>query len=338
MRVTVILCTLNRCHILPVALESVAASRLPGSVEWEVLVVDNNSRDATRRVVEDFCSRYPARFVYLYESQPGKSYALNAGIREARGDILAFMDDDVTVEQTWLRNLTECLDKGEWAGSGGRTLAAQPVSPPRWLALDGPYGMGGILGALFDLGDKPCELTQAPFGTNMAFRKEMFEKYGGFRTDLGPRPGSQIRNEDTEFARRLMAAGERLRYEPCAVVYHPVPVERLRKDYILPWHFDLGRAAVREIGRRPDIWGIPRPYLTMLKAILLTAPARSLRWMFALNPQHRFYCKARFWEGAGQIAEIYRRWFSKRAPREIDNRRGKDSSEHDTTLRCTEKR
>jgi glucosyl-dolichyl phosphate glucuronosyltransferase len=337
MRVTVILCTFNRCQILPRALESVAASRLPGSIEWEVLVVDNNSRDATPRVVEDFCSRYPARFRYLYEPQPGRSYALNAGIREARGDILAFMDDDVTVEPTWLRNLTECLDKGEWAGSGGRTLAAQRVALPRWLALDGPYGMGGILGALFDLGDKPCELTQAPFGTNMAFRKEMFEKHGSFRTDLGYRPGIQIPNEDTEFGRRLIAAGERLRYEPSAIVYHPIPVERLRKDYILPWHFHLGRAEVREIGRRPDIWGIPRPCLTMLKAILLTAPARTLRWVFALNPQHRFYCRARVWEEAGGIAEIYRRWFSKRAARET-NRPRKDSSEHDTTLRSIRRR
>ena len=67
---------------------------------------------------------------------------------------------------------------------------------------------------------EPIELSQPPFGTNMAFQKKVFEKHGGFRLDLGPRPGSELRNEDTEFGRRLLAAGERLRYEPSATVYH----------------------------------------------------------------------------------------------------------------------
>jgi len=68
------------------ALDSVAASRLPDSVEWEVVVVDNNSRDQTREVVEEFRCRYPGRFRYLFEPRQGKSYALNAGIREAQRD------------------------------------------------------------------------------------------------------------------------------------------------------------------------------------------------------------------------------------------------------------
>ncbi len=124
--------------------------------------------------------------------------------------------------------------------------------------------MGGIL-ALFDLGSEPIELDRPPFGTNMAFRKKMFERHGGFRLDLGPRPGSELRNEDTEFGRRLLTAGERLRYEPSATVYHRVPEERLTKGYFLKFCFDHGRASIREAGRRPDIWGIPRRYLTLLK-------------------------------------------------------------------------
>ena len=67
-----------------------------------MLVVDNNSSDQTREVVEEFADRYPGRFRYLFEPQPGKSYALNSGIREARGTVLAFIDDDVTVEPSWL--------------------------------------------------------------------------------------------------------------------------------------------------------------------------------------------------------------------------------------------
>jgi glycosyltransferase involved in cell wall biosynthesis len=102
MKITVILCTYNRCRSLAKALESVAAQTFSKSVEWEVVVVDNNSRDQTREVVAELNHRHPGRFRYLLEQRSGKSYALNAGITEARGDILAFMDDDVTVEPTWL--------------------------------------------------------------------------------------------------------------------------------------------------------------------------------------------------------------------------------------------
>jgi glycosyltransferase involved in cell wall biosynthesis len=325
MKITVILCTLNRCQSLAKTLESLTASALPDSVKWEVLVVDNNSTDHTREVVEDFCGRYPDLLRYVFEPQPGKSFALNTGVREAQGDVLAFLDDDVTVEPTWLQNLTASLQEGEWAGVGGRTLPAQTFSPPRWLSIEEPHNLGGVLCALFDLGDQPRELDRAPYGTNMAFQKKMFQKYGLFRTDLGPSPNRETPrpNEDTEFGRRLMAAGECLRYEPSAVVYHEVPQDRLKKEYFLAWWFDYGRAATREVGKRPDIWGIPRPYLTMLKAVTLLAGVRTLRWMFALNPKWRFYCKCWVWKTAGEIAEIYRQSFDRSRPKDIEGRETK---------------
>ena len=141
MNLTAILCTFNRCQLLAKALENVAASILPQSVEWEVLVVDNNSRDQTREVVQDFCRRYPGRFRYLFEPQPGKSYALNSGVRETRGEILAFLDDDPSVETKWLRNLTCALESPEWARVGGRIILRWPASLPNWLSVGEPYGV-----------------------------------------------------------------------------------------------------------------------------------------------------------------------------------------------------
>jgi glucosyl-dolichyl phosphate glucuronosyltransferase len=88
MHITVILCTYNRSQFLKKALESIAASELPDTREWEVLVVDNNSSDQTREVVGSFSRRYPGRFRYLFESHPGKLSGPNAGIGEARGDVL----------------------------------------------------------------------------------------------------------------------------------------------------------------------------------------------------------------------------------------------------------
>src|ERR1700733_2359262 len=106
MMITVILCTYNRCHALAGALESVAGSIVPSSVEWEILVVDNNSNERTRSVVAQFASRYPGRFRYLVEGNPGKSHALNAGVTAARGEVLDLMDEAVTVDSGWLEALT----------------------------------------------------------------------------------------------------------------------------------------------------------------------------------------------------------------------------------------
>jgi len=295
MTITVILCTHNRCQGLSTALASVACSSLPAGVEREVLVVDNNSTDQTRQVVADFCARFPGHFRYLFEPQPGKSYALNSGIREARGEVLAFLDDDVTVDRLWLWNLTRALDGGDWAGAGGRIVLQWPGSLPRWLAIDGEYARHPFPG--FDHGDKAKELAAPPFGTNMAFRKTMFEKYGGFRTDLGPSANREIppHSEDTEFGRRLLSNGERLWYEPSAIVYHPVAAERIQKPYFLSWRFDYGRADARLFRTHPF-----RAFGGLV--------AWTLRWVTAVEPKQRFYDRVVVWENAGRLSELYRQW------------------------------
>jgi glycosyltransferase involved in cell wall biosynthesis len=307
MNVTVILCTYNRSESLGKTLSSLARSIVPASIEWEILIMDNNSNDQTRAVAEDFCTRFPGRFRYLFEPQQGKSYALNSGIRQARGDVLAFVDDDVTVEPAWLNNLVAPFGDARCVATGGRTLMAEAFTPPRWLALEGPYNLGGILAAQFDLGDKPCRLNLAPFGANMAVRKEMFQKYGLYRLDLGPSPSRDVPrpNEDTEFGRRLLAAGEQVMYEPSAVVYHPVSLDRVKKKYFLAWWFDYGRAITREAGKRPHVCGVPRYFFSIPKGLFFILP-RLWRWLLALEPKRRFFMKAMVWCFAGEIIEIYR--------------------------------
>jgi glucosyl-dolichyl phosphate glucuronosyltransferase len=299
--ITVILCTYNRCHSLAIALDSVAASQLPDSVCWEVLVIDNNSIDKTRDVVAEIGHRYPGRFRHLFEPQQGKSYALNAGIREARGEILAFTDDDVVVDANWLQCLTAIFDKPGWAGVGGRVLPERAFKPPAWLSVQEKYALAPL--AMFDLGPQPSELREAPFGANMAFRKEVFEKVGGFRTDLGPRPGSEARSEDTEFGDRALAAGLRLWYEPSAIVYHSLPAHRLQKRYFLAWWHDKAQADIRASGlpqgRKLQIAGVPLYCVRRLTSW-------TLRWITAIHPARRFSCKLKVWTILGEIAESHR--------------------------------
>jgi glucosyl-dolichyl phosphate glucuronosyltransferase len=298
MDITVILCTYNRCESLNAALESVATSRVPDSVCWEVLVVDNNSSDRTREIVERFEARYPGRFRYSFEPRPGKSNALNAALHETDAKILAFMDDDVQVEPDWLDNLTRIFKEPEIAGAGGRILPESQFTLPPWLETSRLYALAPL--AMFDLGSVPRRLEEPPFGTNMAFRKEVFARYGEFRRDLGPRPGSEIRSEDTEFGMRLLAGGERLWYEPAAVVYHTIARDRVTPRYFLKWWFDKARADIREYGFSPGTrWFLAGVPLYLIRRLIVW----TLRWLLTFRPGPRFSAKLSLWTVIGAIKE-----------------------------------
>jgi len=184
---------------------------------------------------------------------------------------------------------------------GGRILPERSFTPPAWLSLKNKYALAPL--AMFDIGTQPGQMSEAPFGTNMAFRREVFEKIGGFRTDLGPRPGSETRSEDTEFGYRALGAGQRLWYEPSAIVYHSLPPQRLQKRYFLAWWYDKARADIRAFGVPQGlkfyVAGVPLLYFRGLVNW-------TLQWMTAINPARRFSCKLKVWTKVGEIAECYR--------------------------------
>ena len=300
MIISVILCTYNRAQSLVRALESVAASQMPEETAWEVVVVDNNSSDNTPQVVREFQERFPHRFRYIFEATPGKSNALNRAIDETDAEIVAFMDDDVQVDPYWLRQLTKIFDDEGYAGSGGRILPESGFQAPAWLKVLSPYALAPI--AMFDLGTDAGDLHEPPFGTNMAFRRRVFSLCGNFRRDLGPRPGSEIRSEDTEFGMRVLRAGERLWYEPSAVVYHMIPNHRVKQGYFLKWWYAKGRADVREgIFQRETrlmVSGVP---LVLFRRIAVWGT----RWLLSISPSRRYDCKAKVWWLAGEIKESF---------------------------------
>ena len=303
MNISVVVCTHNRSQSLAVALESLASQKFAASADWEILVVDNNSTDNTREVAERFINLYPDRFRYIFEARQGKSYALNTGIENAQGDIFAFTDDDIVAEPTWLENLTSAFAQQTCMGVSGRTLPEKGFTSPPWLNAKQVYAMAPV--AIFDLGIERHEINESPFGNNMAYRKTVFEKYGAFRVDLGPRAGcsSPQKNEDSEFGSRLLSAKEQLLYEPAAVIYHAVPARRIQQSYFLEWWFDKARADVQVFGipASEGEWFVAGIPIRMFRRLLVW----TIRWMVAINPAHRFECKKKVWGRLGEMKECH---------------------------------
>jgi glucosyl-dolichyl phosphate glucuronosyltransferase len=307
MKISVVVCTYNRAGSLSITLDSLAAQRMPESIAWEAIVVDNNSTDRTREVSESYCLRYSGIFRYVFERQQGLSRARNAGIRAAEGDVVAFTDDDIIAEPTWLNNLTAPLVDQRWAGGGGRVVPPPDLNLPEWLTVGGDKDLVGALLPIFDLGPDAGEMKRPPYGANMAFRKSMFERHGTFRVDLGHCGGKLLSGEDTDFGNRLISAGERLHYEPSAVVHHPVPEERLTKRYFRTWWFDYGRTRIIERGVRAPVPGTARGLLSLSSLIVYHLPSRVIRWAFSMNVKDRFYYECEVRLAMGEIAQTWAR-------------------------------
>ncbi len=299
---SVVVCTYNRCESLFAVLGNIAAQIMPESVTWEVVVVDNNSTDKTREVIEEAARKWPGRFRYIFEQRQGLSIARNRAVKEARGRVIAFTDDDVTINPDWLHNLTSSLHTGDWAGAGGRIVPVWAKPLPDWMSIHDPLTMGVFVH--FEAGPDPGELSRPPYGANMAFLRATFEKYGGFRTDLGRSGKKLLSSEDTEYGDRLLVGGERLRYEPQAIVFHPAPEDRMTKGFVLRWWFWFGYGESVQLGPPSDsrwvLYGIP-----------LNRVRRVARWtlqsIVTLNPQRKFAHMRTAYRLAGEVLACYHR-------------------------------
>lgn len=259
--ISVLIATRNRGPELEAQLRSLEAVQAPDG-GWELLVIDNGSSDITpillRRVTAE--GRLPLR--PMCEPRRGKSRALNLGVLAARGELLAFTDDDAVVEPQWLRAFQRAAGAyPEAIGFAGRAPAFGDSTPVGHGIVNYEHGEA-------DFEIRPFQTP--PLGVNFAFRRRAFERYGLFREDLGP--GSAVqRAEDTEFVRRLWLGGERLWYVARAIVQNPVRQERLSRRFSLRWTFWVGRSNARMTGRPggvPTVAGVPRYlYGTILRGV-----------------------------------------------------------------------
>lgn len=271
---TVLIATYNRAALLDETLHYLAAMRVSPALSWDVIVVDNNSTDETRAVVERHIPGFPVRLQYLFEARQGRSSALNAGIVAATGKVLAFTDDDVRVVDGWLDAACAPLMRGDaaLAYTGGPVRPIWGATPPAWLDLDRGDLWGTI--AIQNHGTEPFvyeEGRKVPLGANMAMRRDAFAAIGGFRPDLGRTGGKLVLGQEVpELLLRARGAGLRGMYVPEMIVHHHIPAKRLTRAYFRNWWFGKGvsRASldrmqpVTELGvdlqATPHVLGVPR--------------------------------------------------------------------------------
>ena len=243
--VTVVICTYNRCDSLRETLRSLARQRLSSGLTLEVIVVDNNSQDKTRAVVEEMAKTLPWSVQYLFEARQGLSVARNTGLRAARGQVLAFIDDDVVVEPQWAQALWNCFAETRCDGVAGCVKPRWICPRPSWLSdeLYGPI-------VRQELGTQRLRWTARDrfmLGANMAFRKDVFEAIGLFKEELGRRGNALIGGEDLDLHERLMAAGKVIFYEPSAVAHHTVTPERASPEFYRCWFEDIGYTQAHQL-------------------------------------------------------------------------------------------
>jgi glycosyltransferase involved in cell wall biosynthesis len=238
MTFSIVIATYNRAALLADTLASL--SRLQPGASWEVIVVDNNSPDNTRAVVEAAAAAYPVPLRYAFEKEQGRSAALNCGFRLAAGDIVVTTDDDVRVAPDWLTTIARGLETLTCDYVGGRvTPLFESRSLPAWFP-EKPGLLWGVI-ALLDYGGQPVKFgVRVPLGVNMAVRRKAIERAGGFDTRIGRKAGTLLGQEVREWCLRAHAAGLVGYYSPDIVVQHLIPAERLTKRYFRRWFYWRG--------------------------------------------------------------------------------------------------
>lgn len=264
MKLQIVIPTYNRAEMLRRTLESIVAANKPESMTVGITVVDNNSKDNTRDVVEEFQAKGELDLKYIFEPRQGRTFALNTGIKSADCDLLGTIDDDEELASNWIVEVEKVFAKrwNELDFMSGRCLPRFEAEPPKWL----PKGFSAIIGKI-DCGEDELEFGKnfdgVLSGGNSVIKLSVFHEIGLYNENLGRTEKGLLTCDDDEMHHRLLTHGKRGIHNPKLLIYHFVPVERLTKKYHREWCYGWGLSlAVRDtlISRppTPKISGVPR--------------------------------------------------------------------------------
>jgi len=229
---SIIICTRDRARVLQRTTATLAGLDYPTD-RLEIVVVDNGSTDSTRDIVRSFAERSARPVTCLDEPVPGLSRARNRGVASARGEVVAFLDDDAFPERSdWIGNLLQAYSDPDVSAAGGDIRPIWPGGTrPDWIHdfFLSPLGLTEL--------DLPSiamrHYRYQLWGANLSFRKACVIRHGGFSLDLGRSGDQLLSGEETELCLRLEKEGKKIVYVPNAAVNHIISEERLRPAWLL---------------------------------------------------------------------------------------------------------
>lgn len=215
---SIVICTFNRASLLKLALDSIEKQTI---APYEVLVIDNKSKDNTKDVVECFQKSIP-NLKYYHEKNIGLSHARNRGIKESSGDYLAYIDDDCVLPNNWVDLAYQIIENKNPDVFGGPVFPFYEKRKPTWF-ID-KY-------LTYEFGSSPRKLNhyETLIGCNFIIRKSVIEKIGKFRVDLGMTGTKVLYSEETELQLRYLNSqlSKGIYYDPDLYVHHYARPDKL---------------------------------------------------------------------------------------------------------------
>ena len=233
--ISVIIATLNRTHYLEKCIKAILANNYD---DYEIIIVDQGEDNQTKKLLD---SQFSAneRIRYFHTHTVGLSHARNLGCENARGEIIAFIDDDANPVSGWLGSYAKAFLEIDPTPAmvGGKIEPIWEAPKPKWYPKEREF-----LLATYDIGDeiKTFPEFELPIGANFAVLRRIIEVFGGFDDRVGfneSRKNSMIAGEDTLIGLRAREAGYPIYYQPDAKVFHHISATKLSRRYFLRRHY-----------------------------------------------------------------------------------------------------
>ena len=272
--ISVAICTLNRVDVLKDCLDALLKQTMPRS-DYEVVVVDNGSTDATREVTESM-GREHENVRYLYEPVMGLSRARNTALANVETPYIAYTDDDAVPYENWLEELIRPFSLDQRPAVVGGELDPVWESPrPEWLTDEFLHKYSVCLG--WDTEPRPLRGSEWLCEANIAFEAETLAAAGGFCEHLGRR-GNLLLSGENFVNEIIRESGRRLYFTPKARVWHRIPKGRLTLDWLRQRFFWGGVTSSVVMDEQQRLFGTAAPWTD------LVLPANCGDWAAMLNP------------------------------------------------------
>ncbi len=235
-KITAIICTYNRAELSRECLLSLM-DQTADSADYEILVIDNNSKDDTAATLQKEGVAFP-NFRYIFEPIQGLSQARNTGWQNANSPYIIYVDDDAKAATDFVERALWVIEERGYDIFGGVYLPWYKHGRPRWYKDQ--YGSNKK--PYTDLTALKGEETLA--GGVLAAKTSILKKFGGFSTKLGMNGEKVAYGEETELQNRMRRSGIPLMYDPKLIIYHLVPKYKMNVFWFMKAAFAGGRDRV----------------------------------------------------------------------------------------------